>query len=99
MPARVHSECFRIPSMHPALRGHFPGNPMVPGVVLLERVAQALERIWGLRLSALSQVKFLCPLRPDCPARLQLELNGAAAQFSIDQAGATVASGTLEAAP
>jgi 3-hydroxymyristoyl/3-hydroxydecanoyl-(acyl carrier protein) dehydratase len=32
---------------HPALPGHFPGNPVVPGVVLLDRVLDAVRREAG----------------------------------------------------
>jgi len=34
---------FTIPETHPALSGHFPGNPLVPGVVILDRVLQGLK--------------------------------------------------------
>ncbi|MBS1142561.1 MAG: hypothetical protein H6R13_4014, partial [Proteobacteria bacterium] len=31
-------ECtWRAPSDHPALTGHFPGRPIMPGVVLLDQ--------------------------------------------------------------
>jgi 3-hydroxymyristoyl/3-hydroxydecanoyl-(acyl carrier protein) dehydratase len=54
-----------IPADHPALPGHFPGNPVVPGVLLLGHVAAALERARGpLRVAAIRQAKFLAPLRP-----------------------------------
>lgn len=65
---------FRIDAAHPALPGHFPGNPIVPGVVLLDRVCAALEARGvargGLRLP---QVKFLQPLLPGQQARVELE--------------------------
>jgi predicted LPLAT superfamily acyltransferase len=55
---------FIIAADHPALDGHFPGNPVVPGVIVLEQVQRALEeRIGALRLTGLPQVKFLSPLR------------------------------------
>ena len=52
-----------IPADHPALAGHFPGNPIVPGVVILDRVIQALMD-WkpGGRLTGMPTVKFLAPL-------------------------------------
>jgi len=51
------AESFHVPSAHPALPGHFPGNPIVPGVVLLDRVAAALEKN-GSRLARIGVVKF-----------------------------------------
>lgn len=55
----------QIPTDHPSLEGHFPGNPVVPGVVILEEVAQALgEAGVAGKLREVSVVKFLAPLRP-----------------------------------
>ena len=64
-----------IDPAHPALPGHFPGNPIVPAVVLLERVAAAIEQAYGpqARLSRLPAVKFLAPLAPGEPVRIVLE--------------------------
>lgn len=59
---------------HPCLPGHFPGRPVVPGVVVLERVLAAIEAAHGplptLRLPA---VKFQHPLLPGDEARIHLE--------------------------
>jgi 3-hydroxymyristoyl/3-hydroxydecanoyl-(acyl carrier protein) dehydratase len=51
---------------HPASRGHFPGNPIIPGAVLLNETAQAIAAGLG-PATALCQVrsaKFLHPVRP-----------------------------------
>ncbi|MEE4375899.1 MAG: hypothetical protein V2J55_00075 [Candidatus Competibacteraceae bacterium] len=51
---------------HPSLAGHFPGEPIVPGVVILDEVLETVRRWRGpCRLIALPTVKFLFPLRPD----------------------------------
>jgi len=56
---------FSIPSDHPSLPGHFPGHPIVPGVVVLERVLEAIEVTHGpLGVLRLPQVKFAQPLLP-----------------------------------
>jgi 3-hydroxymyristoyl/3-hydroxydecanoyl-(acyl carrier protein) dehydratase len=56
---------------HPALPGHFPGNPLVPGVLILGHVLAALERRAGpLRLVGIPQAKFLAPLAPGAPCTI-----------------------------
>ena len=49
-----------IPADHPALPGHFPGRPIVPGVLLLDAVMQAA----GLGQGLLRRAKFLAPVAP-----------------------------------
>ena len=64
---------FTIDSRHTSLPGHFPGNPIVPGVVILEgvlaQIGQSLDE--PLVLSHVPSVKFHSPLRPDelCDSR------------------------------
>ena len=52
---------------HPSLAGHFPGNPIVPGVVILaeilELLGQSVES--SLTLATIPFVKFHSPLRPN----------------------------------
>lgn len=65
---------FSIPHDHPSLPGHFPGAPIVPGVVLLDRVLEAIETQGPLRSPLrLPQVKFLQPLLPGETARIELD--------------------------
>ena len=62
---------FVIDADHPALPGHFPGHPVVPGVVVLDRVLAAIEATHGpLGALRLPQVKFVQPLLPGEAARL-----------------------------
>ena len=53
----------------PFFRGHFPGDPLVPGVILTEALAQtaglaAGQEGRGFRLSAIKGMKFLRAVRP-----------------------------------
>jgi len=94
-----HRESLHIGAEHPALPGHFPGSPVVPGVVLLDRVESALQRWRGQRIGGLPQVKFLRPLLPDEKAELLLSDDGKSIRFSIAIGSAMVASGNIVAAP
>lgn len=51
---------------HPAAQGHFPGNPIIPGAVLLDEVLQAVEAsASGCLISCeVRSAKFLRPVRP-----------------------------------
>jgi len=55
-----------IPADHPAFAGHFPGMPIVPGVVLLDEALYAIASATGISLAAcmINSVKFLSPLKP-----------------------------------
>ena len=54
-----------IATDHPALAGHFPGDPIVPGALILDEVLRAAEQWRGqLRLKSVLSVKFTSPLRP-----------------------------------
>lgn len=55
-----------IPADHPALAGHFPGHPIVPGVVLLDEALLALAQAEGIQVQSLqiAVAKFLVPVRP-----------------------------------
>ena len=55
-----------IAADHPAFAGHFPGNPIVPGVVLLDEVLYAIGKMIGLDTSVcqISAIKFFSPVRP-----------------------------------
>lgn len=90
---------FVIPADHPSLPGHFPGRPLVPGVVLLDRVVEAIEAVHGpLPPLRLPQVKFLQPLLPGETARV--ELDGAAPRwrFRVLRGQVVLASGEVVAA-
>lgn len=87
----------RIEAAHPALPGHFPGRPVAPGVVLLQRVATALRQ-WRDRRMTRVDAKFLAPLPPERDARIELEGEGARVRFTIRDDDTVFARGTLEAA-
>lgn len=52
---------------HAIFSGHFPGQPVVPGVCMMEMVRELLEQHSGRRLwlHRADQVKFLSPILPD----------------------------------
>lgn len=94
--------CFTIDADHPALPGHFPGRPVVPGVVVLDRVLAAIEAAHGpLGALRLPQVKFVRPLLPGETARIELEALATADaaprwRFRVLHGEATVATGEVQ---
>ncbi|MDB5880756.1 MAG: Beta-hydroxyacyl-(acyl-carrier-protein) dehydratase, FabA/FabZ [Ramlibacter sp.] len=96
---------------HPAFAGHFPGAPIVPGVVLLDaavhaalellRSDQASERDpAGACLCSIGSAKFLSPVGPG--ETLTVCVDGTPAgsvRFEISCGTRKVASGTLVLSP
>jgi len=88
----------KIPHNHPCLAGHFPGHPIVPGVVLLDAVLVTLAEQAGgvVRVTGLPSVKFLAPLQPDQEFETTLRFRQPGqAQFDVTAAGARLATGSL----
>lgn len=87
---------FSIPADHPSLPGHFPGQPIVPGVVVLERVLEAIESTHGpLGTLRLPQVKFAQPLLPGEVADIVLDGDAPRWRFRVLRAQTLIASGDV----
>ena len=66
--------CFDIPVNHPCFPGHFPGQPILPGVLLLERVMSLAQASTGKSLNECTvvNVKFLAVVAPGDALDVQL---------------------------
>lgn len=78
--------CFTIAADHPSLPGHFPGRPVVPGVVLLDHAAALVAAATGRAVLGYAAVRFLHPVLPD----EQVEVLAADAGFEGRVAGRAV---------
>lgn len=77
---------YRVRGDEPFLRGHFPGEPLMPGVILVEAAAQlsgvvaqsdpTIPPLPGLKLTALRGVKLLGTARPGEVVRLEATVTG-----------------------
>ncbi len=90
------SDC--IGADHPSLPGHFPGHPIVPGVVLLDAVRVAAQQALHLgALVALPMIKFLQPLRPQQAFEIVLQPGaGGRVVFRIEADGVIAVQGSLQ---
>lgn len=63
-------------SEHPIYKGHFPGNPVVPGVCQIRMIHEVLEEQLQvpLRLTAADQIKFLRMIDPRNDPELEVDL-------------------------
>lgn len=73
----------RIPPTHPALPGHFPGNPVVPGVLLLDHLFAGLQAETGRRVRRLEQARFMAALRAGEDARAYCSVHGPRVDFHL----------------
>ena len=108
--AEMQSRHLAVAVDHPAFAGHFPGRPILPGVVLLAEVLELLLREAPESLGArptVSAVKFLAPVRPGASLEIRWSAPGAQRlRFEVwrhaegdPPAGQLAASGQLERGP
>lgn len=88
-----------IPANHPALPGHFPAQPIVPGVLLLDEVRTHVESASGRRVKRIEQLKFVHALGPEEQAWLQAQIRLDRVSFRVTGSRAgdaiTLAQGSL----
>ena len=85
---------FAIPADHPSLAGHFPGNPVVPGVIVLDYVLSQLA--WPLGVPRrLSWVKFPRALLPTQVATGTLSQDAAGWRFTVTRGEEILVQGML----
>ena len=87
-----------VPPNHPAFAGHFPGAPILPGVVLLDAALQAIAAATGIELDTceIGAVKFLHPVNPGDRLEIRHELaSGGAIRFDIVAGPRKIAGGSI----
>jgi 3-hydroxymyristoyl/3-hydroxydecanoyl-(acyl carrier protein) dehydratase len=99
-PGEFGAGQYRVRGDEPFLRGHFPGDPIFPGVLLVEAAAQLagvvaqsdpkIPPLAGLKLTALRNVKILGAVRPGQTVQLEARVTGRLGNLVQAQAAARV---------
>ncbi len=71
---------------HNIFKGHFPGQPVVPGVCMMEMVRELLEQFTDTKLwlKAAGQVKFLQFLTPDTTPEVNVSWQLANSVYNVN---------------
>jgi 3-hydroxymyristoyl/3-hydroxydecanoyl-(acyl carrier protein) dehydratase len=90
---------FTVASDHPCIPGHFPGDPIVPAVLLLDLIFAALKaaRPGTGRLRGIKVAKFMHPVRPDEEVQVLLKVSNSdpAVRFECRTHAGMVAVGVM----
>jgi 3-hydroxyacyl-[acyl-carrier-protein] dehydratase len=62
---------------HEVFKGHFPGNPIMPGVCMIQIIKELTEKFTNesLLIQTLTNVKFMALINPEATPELRLELD------------------------
>ena len=84
---------------HPSLAGHFPGHPVVPGVVMLGEIMKTIREMVKERIEfvGMPSAKFLSPLSPGEPLTIRIDRQGhGAMEFTCTTGLRLIARGCLQ---
>lgn len=94
----ARSAWLRVASDHPALAGHFPGHPIVPGALLLDEALHAIdaaETAWHI-----ANLKFHRIVRPGEALRLECSMQpGGVLRMELRVDDVLIMSGLLRRRP
>ncbi|NBS16176.1 MAG: hypothetical protein EBT06_03660 [Gammaproteobacteria bacterium] len=85
---------FLISADHPSLEGHFQGNPIVPGVTLLQEIKVRIEDEWpDLRITGIMRAKFIEVLKPNQTVHLVVSETNLGLKFTCHHQDTQIATG------
>ena len=87
-----------IGANHPSLAGHFPGHPVVPGVVMLGEVMNVIRQATGRNIEfvGMPSAKFLSPLNPGETLTIRLDQQAdCTMEFTCTTGSRVITSGCL----
>ncbi len=87
-----------VPVDHPSFAGHFPGRPILPGVLLLAEVMEALREVGdGIAVAGceVASAKFLSPVAPGDELTITLQASTGGWRFDVHVGAVRAATGSL----
>ena len=88
----------RVPFDHPSFAGHFPGRPILPGVLLLAEVMEALRGLGDQPATGpceIASAKFLSPVLPGDELTITLQVSGSGWRFDVHAGERRAATGSI----
>jgi 3-hydroxyacyl-[acyl-carrier-protein] dehydratase len=82
-------------AQHPVFSGHFPGNPVVPGVCQVQMIKELVEKAvkMPLKLRESDNIKFLAMISPETTPQVEIAIQIKHMPEKVISATATISSG------
>lgn len=98
----THVVRHRVPDDHPSFAGHFPGRPILPGVLLLAEVMEALRLLGddaAFKGCEIASAKFLSPVAPGDELTITLNASASGWRFDVNVGPIRAATGSIARSP